>query len=317
MKNEKLYVLIDPITLKVRYIGITNQNLKDRLNGHISSAKNRQSDNWHKTNWINKILSFHQKPIIRLLKTFKRREDAEKLEETLINKYKEKRNLVNIALDSAKFDSTSAGKILSKTVYVYDYQGNYIECFSSIKSCSEELSIYYSTIKKCLNGEYKYAKKYQFSFEKVDKMSDLTEYSTGNSKEVIILDTYTDEILRFKSKVDCCKQLNLNIKSTEHKRLLASLNKEFGNRYQLLLNNTWQCSTYYNTGVIIKHQNKIYTYLSKKELLESLGYQKSVTIDKFNEILDKHFYNFSSLEMDLPQCEVIRIRKSRELLECP
>ena len=45
MSKEKIYVLIDPITIKIRYIGITNQNLKDRLNGHIASAKFRQSDN--------------------------------------------------------------------------------------------------------------------------------------------------------------------------------------------------------------------------------------------------------------------------------
>jgi hypothetical protein len=140
---------------------------------------------------------------------------------------------VNIAVDTGKFDSTSAGKILSKQVFVYDYQGNYIEYFNSIKECSEELNIYYSTIQKCLSGEYKYAKKYQFSFEKVDKMPDLTEYSTGSSKEVLLLDTYTDDILRFKSKVDCCNKLNITVKSTGHKYLLGALNKEFGNRYKL------------------------------------------------------------------------------------
>lgn len=235
---ENVYVLVDPITLKIRYIGVTRKYLKDRLNGHIYEAKFNPSWNWHKARWINKLLINNYRPIIRLLKSFETREEAEKLEEELINKYKEIHNLVNIALDSAKFDSTSAGKMLSKTVYVYDYQGNYIESFHSIKACSEELNIYYSTVKKCLSGEYKYAKKYQFSFEKLDRMSDLTEYSTGNSKEVIILDMYTDEILRFKSKIDCCKQLNLTVISTGHKRLLATLNKEYGNRYKVLIDGT-------------------------------------------------------------------------------
>lgn len=317
MSKEKIYVLIDPITIKIRYIGITNQNLKDRLNGHIASAKFRQSDNWHKTNWINKILSNNQRPIIRLLKSCETREEAEKLEEKLINKYKDKHNLVNIALDSGKFDSNSASKSLSKEVFVYDYQGNYIESFKSIKECSEELDIYYSTVKKCLSGEYKYAKKYQFSFEKVNKMIDLTEYSTGSSKEVLLLDTYTDEIIRFKSKVECCKQLNIETTSTSHSRLLSSLNKEFGNRYSMLINGEWRQSTYYNTGIIIILPDKIKTYLSKKEFLESIKQPKSVTIDKFQELLFLNFSTALEIKIEQPQCEVIRIRKSRELLECP
>lgn len=202
-------------------------------------------------------------------------------------------------------------------MFVYDYQGNYIESFRSIKECSEELDIYYSTVKKCLSGEYKYAKKYQFSFEKVNKMIDLTEYSTGSSKEVLLLDTYTDEIIRFKSKVECCKQLNIETTSTSHSRLLSSLNKEFGNRYSMLINGEWKQSTYYNTGIIIILPDKIKTYLSKKEFLESIKQPKSVTIDKFQELLFLNFSTALEIKIEQPQCEVIRIRKSRELLECP
>lgn len=225
--------------------------------------------------------------------------------------------MVNIALDSGKFDSTSAAKILSKEVFVYDYQGKYIESFKSIKDCSEELDIYYSTVKKCLSGEYKYAKHYQFSFEKVDKMPDLTEYSTGSSKEVLLLDTYTDEIIRFKSKVECCKQLKIEVKSSGHKYLLGALNKEFGNRYQMLVDGNFIQSTYYNTGIIIILNEETISFLSKKEFLESKGYQKSVTVDKFNILINKEFPTALEIKMEQPQCEVIRIRQLRELLETP
>ena len=162
MGKEKVYALIDPITLKIRYIGVTRKILKDRLNGHIHEAKYNSDWNWHKSRWISKLLINDYRPIIRLLKSCETRKEAEELEEKLINKYKDKHNLVNIALDSGKFDSDSAGKILSKEVFVYDYQGNYIESFKSIKECSEKLDIYYYTVKKCLSGEYKYDKKYQF-----------------------------------------------------------------------------------------------------------------------------------------------------------
>jgi len=315
--EKKIYVLIDPITLKIRYIGTTNQSLKDRLYGHIGDAKNRPEINYHKTNWIKKIQKSGLKPIIKLLKICETREEAEKLEEKLINKYKEKHDLINISLDSGKFDTTSAGEFLSKEVFVYDYQGNYIKSFKSIKECSYELDIYYSTIKKCLYGEYKYAKKYQFSFEKVEKMLDLTEYSTGSSKEVLLLDTYTDDIIRFKSKVDCCNKLQLIIKSTGHKYLLGALNQCFGNRYMMLVDGQWQQSTYYNTGIIINYQDKVITYLSKKEFLESLGYSKSVTINKFQEIINSKFSDASEIKLEQPQYEVIRIRTLGEFRESP
>lgn len=44
-EKEKVYVLIDPITLKIRYIGVTRKYLKDRLNGHIHEAK--FNPNWN------------------------------------------------------------------------------------------------------------------------------------------------------------------------------------------------------------------------------------------------------------------------------
>lgn len=251
------------------------------------------------------------------MKICENREEAELLEEKLINKYKDKHNLTNIAMDSNKFDSTSAAEFLSKQVFVYDYQGNYIESYKSIKECSYELQIYYSTLKKCLRGEYKYAKQFQFSLEKVEKMPNLTEYSTGSSKEVILLDTFTDEILRFKSKVDCCKKLNIIVKSTGHKYLLGALNKEFGNRYRMLVDGNWEQSTYYNTGVIIELLNETVSFLTKKEFLSSIGINNSVTEKKFNELINKTYNDAVNIKTAQPQCEVIHIRKSRELLEIP
>ena len=47
--KEKIYVLIDPISLKIRYIGITRQELKERLDNHIHDAKYRPDWNWHKS----------------------------------------------------------------------------------------------------------------------------------------------------------------------------------------------------------------------------------------------------------------------------
>lgn len=47
--EEKIYILVDPNTLKIRYIGITRQTLRDRLSNHIHEAKYRPDWNWHKS----------------------------------------------------------------------------------------------------------------------------------------------------------------------------------------------------------------------------------------------------------------------------
>lgn len=208
--------------------------------------------------------------------------------------------------------------MLSKEVFVYDYQGNYVTSYPSIKDTAYNLGLYHSTVKKCLHGEIKFAKLHQFSFTKVDKMEDLTEYSTGSSKEVLLYDTVTDEIVRFKSKVDCCKKLNLEVKSSGHKHLLGALNKVYGNRYKMFYNGEWTQSTYYNTGIIIYFKDSVLAFDSKKEFMEKyhipLCYN---TKDKFMEKFDEVCYNYEDVKFEQPLCEVTRIKNSSELLENP
>lgn len=57
MRNvTDIYVLVDPITLKIRYIGVTCQYLTDRLQNHIHDALYRPSENWHKARWIKALI---------------------------------------------------------------------------------------------------------------------------------------------------------------------------------------------------------------------------------------------------------------------
>lgn len=54
--NTKIYVLICPITLRVRYVGITREKyLSKRLGGHIYDSLHR-NNNSHNHNWINSLL---------------------------------------------------------------------------------------------------------------------------------------------------------------------------------------------------------------------------------------------------------------------
>lgn len=309
MKNEtKIYVLIDPNTLRVRYIGITCQSLNDRLGNHIHDARYRESDNYHKARWIQSLLSNNQKPIIRQIKLCATREEAEAVESELILKYKDKHNLVNISGGNGEFTSRgqhSAAELNSKKVYVYNYDGTYYGCYNSHIECSEELNIYVSCIEKCLRGTYKYAKGFQFSHEKVDRMESLETYSTGSSKQVIILDNETGEVLRFKSGVDCKTKLGLKFSSSGHKYILGALNKQYGNKYSMLVNGEFIQSTYYNTGVSIICKDKEYNFVSRKELLKYMGYKvKSVDEDRLYEYIYNYFDNIEDIILNQPLISV-------------
>jgi len=66
MEKVIIYVLIDPLTLKVRYIGRTKCSLEKRLGEHISKSK-LEYNFTHKCNWIKSLLKQNLKPIIRKL----------------------------------------------------------------------------------------------------------------------------------------------------------------------------------------------------------------------------------------------------------
>lgn len=309
MKNEtKVYVLIDPNTLKVRYIGITCQSLRDRLGNHIHDARYRELDNYHKAKWIQSLLSENKRPIIKQIKLCSTRIEAEVIESAMILKYKIKHNLVNISEGNGEFTSKgqySASEVNSKKVYVYTYNGKYYGTYNSHIECSEELNIYVSCIEKCLRGEYKYAKGFQFSHKKLDKMESLENYSTGSSKEVILLDNESGETLRFKSGVDCKNKLNLKFSSSGHKYILGALNKQYGNKYSMLVDGEFIQSTYYNTGVSIKCKNKEYKFISRKELLKFMGFKiKSIDEDKLYEYIYNYFDNIEEVILNQPLCLV-------------
>lgn len=309
MENiTKIYVLVDPNDIKIRYIGITCQSLKDRLSNHIQEAKFHPESNWHKANWIRKLLSKNQKPIIRQLCICNTREEAEKLESKLITKYIKKHNLVNVSLGNGQFTSIgqhSAAEINSKEIFVYNYKGEFIQQFKSIKECAKSLDIYISCVEKCLYGIYKYAKGYQFSYTKVEFMPSLENYSTGSSKQVLILDTITGEVLKFKSGVECKKYFEFDLKTTANKYLLGAFNKKFGNRYMVNINGEFTQSTYYNTGVIIKCKKSEYKFKSKKELISYMGYKTTgISQEILLDYINKHFTDIEELLFNQPLCLV-------------
>lgn len=63
MKTTNIYILIDPLTGLVRYVGKAN-NVYQRYRAHTNKARKHNS---HKLNWINSLKSKGLKPIIEVI----------------------------------------------------------------------------------------------------------------------------------------------------------------------------------------------------------------------------------------------------------
>lgn len=173
----KVYCLYEKETLKIRYIGITKNNLKQRLYEHLKIKKNP-----HKDNWINKL---NGQIGIRLIKSFDSKEDARELELYLIRTYKDSHKLVNLQdrgfcgdkriaskVTCEKISNTLKKKYASgelkviggKGVYAWDYTGDLIGYYKNSVHCEKTLNVPKKKIGNiCNHGGY-YAK-YTFTRE--------------------------------------------------------------------------------------------------------------------------------------------------------
>lgn len=157
----KIYCLYDPNECKVRYVGRTSKKvLEHRLIEHISKSKYFEKYYEgkripHKVNWIKKILSEGREPKIKLLTEIEGWSESHQFERQLIKKWKDVRNLVNledrgegninrIVTEDDKLRISNSLKeyyktnknAVSKTVYVYNLEGEYLTSFESSRKCS-------------------------------------------------------------------------------------------------------------------------------------------------------------------------------------
>lgn len=189
MEEIKIYALICPLSLKVKYIGRTKVSLPMRLSQHVFHAKNFK-DNTHKSNWIRSLLKINSRPYIRTLCIIKGWSNSYEIEKKLIAKYEHRllnhndRGSGNNAPKSnehkqkisnfIKETYTLKGKALhEKRVYVYDIKGNLLRSYDSSKKAAVDLDIYHKSISKVLSGICKQIKGYQFS-RSIKEMADLT-----------------------------------------------------------------------------------------------------------------------------------------------
>jgi len=63
----KLYVLVDPRTKKIRYVGQTTYPIQERLNQHIRHTNAPSQRKLHVNYWIKSLLQADLKPVVRLV----------------------------------------------------------------------------------------------------------------------------------------------------------------------------------------------------------------------------------------------------------
>ena len=181
----KIYKLIDPNTLEVRYIGRTVQTLNKRLNGHLSKARKKRS-NTYIQNWLLSLIQNKQKPLIEFITEIIGWSESYKFEQALISEFiRNGYNLVNlhdrgeggimrIITDEQKRKISSSVKLLHdqgklssgrKPLDVYDLEGNFIQSFPSIISCAKWMSISNKQLEISLRRKAKRVHNYQILFK--------------------------------------------------------------------------------------------------------------------------------------------------------
>lgn len=174
----RIYVMKDPETEDIRYVGKTVKTIQRRLREHISAIKR---ENNHRTNWIKKIVNGGKTPLIEEIDQC-RWDESQKRETDWIKYYKD---LGYDLVNSTDGGEGNAGWIQKEEtiekrketirnklpkVYQYDINGNFIKEWNSAADAAEELQITTGGIRRCLIGERRFYKDYVWSFNKVEKI---------------------------------------------------------------------------------------------------------------------------------------------------
>lgn len=132
----KIYILIDPNTNKIRYVGMTKLSLKHRLGLHLGEKKKIT----HKSHWIHSLKNNNKIPIIQQIDSSNNLEELAIKEVNWIQYYlKIGENLTNTVIDFSTRPYKSFLDLTAKKVIQYDLEGNKIAEYGSAMSAACEL----------------------------------------------------------------------------------------------------------------------------------------------------------------------------------
>jgi len=238
-----IYVLYDPRECKVRYIGRTTKvNIKHRLIEHITKARYHNvyypgKNAPHRTNWINNLLSEGVNPCIKLICVVKGWSESHVVEQCLINRYKQTRNLTNcddrgegnlnrIVTDNDKLNISNSLKTYyetninnkAKEICVYDLEGTYVSMYPSATAFADFLGVPTRHVTRVASGTYGRRQVKGFQVKYSDSDRNVVLMTRIPRKPVIILMTRkplivfnreTKELIHFTGINEACSCLNI------------------------------------------------------------------------------------------------------------
>jgi hypothetical protein len=235
----KVYCLYDPLECKVRYVGRTSKKvLEHRLIEHITKAKYFEKYYEgkrlpYRINWIKKLLKEGREPKIKLLTKVEGWKESHNFERALINKWKNKRNLVNLedrgeggknrivtSEDKLKISNSLKNYYKTnlngraKTVHVFNLDGKYLKSYVSTVLCSNDLNIPNSKVIACCNNVISRYKNWIFSYNNKVAPYIKKKRKIGSvlkrRKNYLVTDLETSEIFKFKGTESVCLFLNID-----------------------------------------------------------------------------------------------------------
>lgn len=213
MKTDIAYIygLIDPRDKKIKYIGKTI-NPNKRLYSHLHDHKDHRVSN-RRVNWIRSLIKYNLVPEMIILKICPLSE-FEKYETEFIKLYKSN-DLTNSDENgqgnkNRKRDIIEGQAMkLSKKVYRFDLDGNFIDEYVSVRDAGRKLNINHSHIVRCCNGVIKHTNKFIFKY---DRNSNFDKVLIPNAvrKEIVEIDSNLNIIGKWTSLMDCSRETGID-----------------------------------------------------------------------------------------------------------
>lgn len=178
----ELYGLYCPNTNDLKYVGITKNGLKKRLNQHLKSPTNE-----HMGEWVDELRKINKKPIIRQIKEFNNYEELLLGEINEINRLKKLNiHLLNV-LDGGKINPMLGRKHSDKTKKIISEKkkGNIIDDETKEKIKKSLINTWNNNpdrklkLSKIMSGKnnFFYGKKH--SIDSIEKLKDSVEKRGG------------------------------------------------------------------------------------------------------------------------------------------
>lgn len=149
----KIYVLKDPRTNIVRYVGATTSSLNRRLSGHLTDAKKLSGT--RKINWIKQLLEMKLKPIIELIEETEEWIEREKYWYSYYKGITELVNTNNGGQGVFKKDQDSirrSSEAKYTPIIQYSLNGDKIQEWPCIRDATIALALARNSIKNNLRG---------------------------------------------------------------------------------------------------------------------------------------------------------------------